>query len=80
MSDLNNKNDFDRSSGYLEEDGIIKIDEIIQIIFNNKKLISSLTFFGFIISIIITYTRSDIWAGKFQILVRKDKNLIDNSS
>ena len=79
MSDLN-KNDFDTSSRYIEEDGIIKIDEIIQIIFNNKILISFLTFLGLIISIIIAYTRNDIWAGKFQILVRKDKNLIDNSS
>ena len=77
---VTSKNDIDISSRSLEDDGIINIDDLIQIIINNKKLISLLTLSGLIISIIIAYSKNNVWAGKFQILVRKDNNLIENSS
>jgi len=62
------------------EEGIINFDEIITICLKNKKFIILMTIVGAFISAIVALGQKNIWAGQFQILVRKEASFFRNNN
>ena len=63
-----------------DEEGVITLDELIKIIFKNKKLIAFISLFGVTISTLFALSRQNIFAGQFQILVREENSPMRSNS
>jgi hypothetical protein len=71
--------DFDHNNFSEEFDSDFDISKILNIFLRNKILISSFSIVFFILSCLYSLTKKRIWEGQFQIVVREDKNLINQS-
>ena len=56
------------------DEWILNIDEIVKISFKNKKLIALLTFIGVLFSVYYSFNKKNIYAGQFQILIKRGNN------
>ena len=69
-------NQYQNTSLSSNQEWVLNFDEILKISLKNKKLIALFTFIGFLFSVLSAFNKPNIYAGQFQILLKKNTSFL----
>ena len=69
-------NQYQNTSLSSNQEWVLNFDEILKISLKNKKLIALFTFIGFLFSVLSSFNKPNIYAGQFQILLKKNTSFL----